>query len=272
MAGTRLALLLRALRVGKEGRRGGSPLSIEALFEAATEATLIIDAAQGTILAANPAAARMLGAPRAALVGSPWLTAFASDAALSLTQLEARAYTLGTAPAVRVSVRAVSREVEVSLSLVRSAPAEYLLAHLTPAPGHPVVATEEAGTAASTDALASAADAFLITDAGLTIRYANPASATAIGARTVRELVGKSLTRWIEFSQDQLTALATQMSAREAVASVRAPLASTDKGVGRPLDLTVVAVPDEPHRCFAFWIREDDATGSPLPGDGSTPD
>jgi PAS domain-containing protein len=267
---SRITNLLKSLRLPKEaGERSAVPrLSIEALFDATLEATLIVDAGQGTVLEANPAAADLLRRARATLVGSPWLGAFSGDSTLALTKLETLAHTAGVAGPVRARLRDADFDVDVALSLVRAAPAEFLLAHLSPAPGFPV-APPIADPLQSTDALAAVADGFVVTDAGLRALYANPAFAVLAGQRAPKDVVGKSLTRWIEFSQEQLSSLAAQMETREAVSVVRALLVPAgSKAAGRPIELTVVAVPDDPQRCFGFWIREASPAATPP---GTTP-
>ena len=106
--------------------------------------------------------------------------------------------------------------------------------------------------------LAGISEAFAVTDPGLRILYANAPFAECVGVRSASETVGKSLTRWLEFSQADLDGLATQMQAREATSMLRIPLRPARGPAGtRAVDLTVVAVPDEPQRCFGFWLRDD---------------
>ena len=254
----RLGTLLQALRRAR--RAPGAPsaqrLSIAALFDATLEAMLIIDAGQGTVVEANPAAANLLGRPREELAGVAWLGLFSGSSVLGLTKLEAITHAAGRAEPIRAAVRASSREVEVALSLVRTASHEYLLCHLLATPGD--APGEPPGGAAPSDVLAGISEAFAVTDPGLRILYANAPFAECVGVRSASETVGKSLTRWLEFSQADLDGLATQMQAREATSMLRIPLRPARGPAGtRAVDLTVVAVPDEPQRCFGFWLRDD---------------
>ena len=268
----RLTQLLRALRVAKDPS-APSPapgLSIAELYDASPEATLIIDATNGTVIEANPASAELLGRSLERLVGKPWLGAFSATSVLALTKLESVAHATGIAAPIRAVLRDSEREVEVALSLVRSPPAEYLLAHVTATEGFATAAsTAEPGTATE-EVLARAADGFVVTDPGLRILYANQAFARLVGPKSTGGVIGKSLTRWVEFSQDDLTLLTRQMETREAVSAIRTSLRpSTAKALPRTVELTAVAVPDEPQRCFGFWVTDHGEAGA---GPPATPD
>ncbi len=261
----RLTQLLRALRVAKDPASAAmSPgLSIAELYDASPEATLIIDATNGTVIEANPASAELLCRPLERLVGGPWLGAFSATSVLALTKLESVAHATGTASPIRAVLRDSEREVDVALSLVRSPPAEFLLAHITATDAFPASGAAADPGAAAAEFLARAADGFVVTDPGLKILYANHAFARLVGPKSSAGVVGKSLTRWVEFTQEDMTLLTRQMETREAVSAIRTSLKSSDaKAAPRRVELTAVAVPDEPQRCFGFWVTDQGEAGA----------
>jgi len=172
-------------------------------------------------------------------------------------------------------LRDSDREVEVALSLVRSPPAEYLLAHVTATEELRVPSGAADATVAASEVLARAVDGFVVTDPGLRILYANQAFARLVGPKAPGDVIGKSLTRWIGFTQDDLTTLTRQMATREAVSAIRTTLKpGAMKAPARMVELTAVAVPDEPQRCFGFWVTdhgEADSTGSGNPSRAGQP-
>ena len=114
---------------------------------------------------------------------------------------------------------------------------------------------------------ARAADGFVVTEPGLRILYANQAFARLVGLKAAGDVIGKSLTRWVGFSQEDLTTLTRQMETREAVSAIRTSLKpSPSKAPTRTVELTAVAVPDEPQRCFGFWVKDH---GEPGPADAN---
>lgn len=253
----RLTTLLQSLRLVRRvvGTPAGLRLSVVELFDASLEATLIVDAAHGTVLEANSAAAELFGRSRERLTNLPWLGLFSGASAICLSKLDAITRSVGRADPIRAEVRDSQREVDVSLSLVRAASIEYLLCHLTVANGGPVMAPLSDPGLVSMAMLGRVADGFAVADPGLRILYANRAFAELAGLKSATEATGKSLTRWLAFSQDDLTALGTQMQAREAVTSMHTSFQPLNpKLAPHAVDVTVVAVPDDPQRCFGFWI------------------
>jgi PAS domain-containing protein len=267
----RLTTLFRTLRTAK-GPIAGSPepgMSIAQLYDASPEATLIIDATNGTVIEANPASAELLGRSLERLVGGPWLAAFSATSVLALTKLESVAHAAGIAAPIRAVLRDSEREVDVALSLVRALPAQYMLAHVTPAGGFPAPSAAADSAGAASEFLARAADGFVVTEPGLRILYANQAFARLVGLRAAGDVIGKSLTRWVGFNQDDLTTLTRQMETREAVSAIRTSLKpSPSKAPARTVELTAVAVPDEPQRCFGFWVKDHGDRG---PADADDP-
>jgi PAS domain S-box-containing protein len=249
--------LMKAL--GTSARRPASPAPTGNpdvwLFAGASQPVLIVDLATDSIIEANPAAATLLGMSRADLIGNAFITIFAADSAPALTQSMATARLAGSGKRVTARTRGGrgSREVGVTLSVVRAQNDSYLLARMVTSP----LEAAESGTAEVSsmvlDVIEKAPEGFVVTDLGLRVSYANRAFIDLAGLESPGELRGKSLAHWLELSQMDLARLHDQMARREAVTVWKTTLRRSSFST-REVEVTAVAVPDGNEGCWGFRI------------------
>jgi len=248
--------LLAVLRASplREAPRGPAPLADACLYAAATEAVLMLEAATGSIIEANPAAARLLCVPRTRLLGASLLQSFDGGAALALTRAINLVRREGTAQVLTARTRDGRSEVQLALSLVRVGPESYVLARLgQPAPDR---RTDGDGVTTSVvlDLIGEASEGFVVTDPELHVLYANQAFAELAGIDSPQQALGHSLVRWLELTQADLTALAVQRARREAVTVHETRLRATS-GKTQGVELWAVAVADGEQPCWGFRLH-----------------
>jgi PAS domain-containing protein len=249
-----IAVLLKALRASARSRdlRPPSVASDAWLFAASSQAVLIVDLINLTLIEANPAAASLLASTRSALIGSSIFNAFAKDSEKALRQAVAGARLGGSSSvSTHAASRALSQELDVTLSLVHAGSDSYLLMHLT----SPLL--RDPGTEVSSpvlDVIEQCPEGFVLTDLGLRVTYANRAFIDMAGLDSPEDLRGKSLAHWLEFSQNNLAALETQSKRREAV-SVWTTTLRASSFRRQQVEITAVAVPDGAYPCWAFRVH-----------------
>jgi nitrogen-specific signal transduction histidine kinase len=242
---------------------GYAELPFEWLFAAASESVVVVDAASGLIVAANPAAALHLQSTRAALIGTPLLKAVdaARVGALDLSlECASRA---GRAAPIIVRARDGGMELSATVSLFRNPPESYWLVRLT-ANSH-TDADSDADTDGGRDevhesptspvlaAIEGATVGFLIADSDLRIEYANRAFIDMIEVGCLEDLRSQSLQRWLQFTTSDSARLNAQMCQRQAVTVLDTTLHS-ESGSTRHVEVHAVAVPDEQSACWGFSI------------------
>jgi nitrogen-specific signal transduction histidine kinase len=232
---------------------GYAELPYERLFAAASEAVLVADAASGTVVAANAAAAVRLQSTRAALIGTPLLKAV--DAASEQVLNRALGCASRAGRATPIVVRACNSHTELSatVSLFRRPPESYWLVRLAANPEAGCEVVHEAPVSPVLAAIEGATVGFLVADADLRVEYANRAFIEMIEAGSLEDLRSESLQRWLEFSTGDSARLQAQMCQREAVTVLDTTLRS-ERGSTRHVEVRAIAVPDEESPCWGFSI------------------
>jgi PAS domain-containing protein len=229
-------------------------LPYDQLFAAAAEPVLIVEAATERIVEANPAAAALLRSTRPALVGALLTDGFVASGAESLRGSLSRACRHGSSNPLSVRTRDGGAELTATLALFRTAAQSYVLVRLT-APPSAVLHNLRGGSRSKVlDAIESASVGFLMTDSSFKVEYANPAFVEMIELSSVDEVLGKTLTRWLELSSADFARLSEQMSQRKAVTVLTTRL-RPDQKRSRDVEVSAVAVPDQENACWGFSIR-----------------
>jgi PAS domain-containing protein len=228
-------------------------LSYEWLFDAAAEAVLVIEEASGTVIEANLAAARLLHAERAALIGRSLLNLFHTSCAMALKEslAQARGGSGGSARGMCIPDR--RGKLNLTMSIFHAAvDASYMLLRLAADDGSALAIAPES---AVFDAIEGAVSGFLVTDSELRVQYANPAFAQMIDVDSPEELEGESIARWLELSEDDRLRLRAQMAQNEAVTEWVTRLHSPRQPL-RQVEVRAVAVPSDTAPCWGFTVRE----------------
>lgn len=225
------------------------------LFEAAPEPVLIIDAIRGSIVNANVAAARLLQRRRSELVGTLLARAFDSASHRVVENSIAAALVHGVARTGSIRVPNTAVVLVATLSLVRVAGKAYMLSRFRTLAEDAESDMPHLEAPAMSEAIENNADAFALTDSELRVEYANRAFLQMIELDSTQEVCGRSLTRWLGLTQDDLGRMRRQMAARESVSSLITTLLS-GQSAPRDVEALAIAVPDGPDTCWGFSIRE----------------
>ena len=228
------------------------------LFSVAVEPVIIIDAATNRIVQANPAAAQLLQSSHSALVGAPLGGLLDASCAADLARSLEAARTTGVADGVTLRSPSNGAELRAKLSLFRSDTGAYVLVHLAPGSGGAgdrPSADKDPAESPVLDAIDGAAVGFLLTDSGMRIEYANQAFTELVRLGSPDHARGKSLMCWLDLSEGDLAQLRDQMLLRRATSVMTAAL-RTESNSPLEVEVCAVAVPDGPHTCWGFTIRE----------------
>jgi PAS domain S-box-containing protein len=232
----------------------GSELCYRSLFASAAEPVLIVAALSEMVVEANPAAARLMGTDRSALVGMPFIDAFETSSAELLRRSLAIARAAGRASAIAVRVRNLRAPVGLKISLFRDAPDSYLLVRLREQPAQRRARASDPSDSAVLRAIEGASIGFLLTDVDLRVEYANPAFIEMLGLRSAEQVCGKSLAGWLELSAADLARLNQRLLQRRAATLPRVKLQCT--AGGSPwVEVHAVAVPDGRDTRWGFTLR-----------------
>ena len=229
-------------------------LSYEWLFDAAGEAVLVVEETSGSVVEANLAAARLLHAERAAVIGKSLLSLFHTSSVATLKESLAQAR--GGAGACARAIATPDRRSELSLTMsvfhVEAADS-YMLVRL--AAGDAAASPDAAPESAVFEAIEGAVTGFLVTDSELRVQYANPAFAQMIEVASPEDTEGESIARWLELTQEDRNRLRAQMARNEAVTDLVTRLRAV-RGTGREVEVRAVAVPGDTAPCWGFTVRE----------------
>jgi PAS domain-containing protein len=236
------------------GERETAGIDSEWLFAASTQAVLIVDAEAGSILRANPAAALLLNLTSAALAGAAFLSIFDDASAAALWRDISEANSSGSAPASIVRERQAGRSLSVQLSLVRSAPQNYLLVRLEFGRSVAARAPKSNPESAVMAAIDAAPLGFLIAAADFHVEYANQAFVRMIKAHSQAAVRGSSILRWLRFEAADLSQLSARLSQRQS-AHMLTTVLHPNFGLPQRVEVCAVPVPDGLNTQWGFTLR-----------------
>jgi PAS domain-containing protein len=239
---------------------GDAGLPCDWLFSLAVEPVIIVDVRTNCIVQANPAAAQLLRRPHSRLVGESFAGVFDPSSSLPLKRSMETALVAGVADEGIFRLPGDATELRARLTLFRADSDSYLLVRLAAGvsdelePG-PATAPRDRAQSPVFDAIDGASVGFLLTDSGLRIEYANQAFTRMIGLPSAGQALGRSVVGWLELSEVDLARLRDQMLQREATSLMTACLRSESRS-SIEVEICAVAVPDGPHTCWGFTVRE----------------
>lgn len=224
------------------------------LFEMASEAVLVVDAATLRITEANPAAADLLGESVKRLVGRTFPEGFDADSMHAIKALLAAARSAGRSDDLRVRLASGQREFLLAASLFRQDNSAYFLVRL---------ARQEAGTNATTvpkrksvllELVENAPDGFVVTDLTGRILTANRAFIDLAQIATEELVRNESLERWLGRPGVDLKVLISNLRQHGAVQLYATTLLG-EFGTSTEVEISAVAVPHADEPCLGFTIR-----------------
>ena len=227
------------------------------LFQVASEAVLIVDAATGKLEEINPAATALFGV-EAAKPG--WMPADSFEPALDspsnagMRALFARVRDSGHGETA--SGRLIGRpgEFRVAASLFRQEKAAHLLVRVSSIDADQKT-PQSSGQNALLKLIESAPDAFVVTDLNGLILTANRAFIDLAQLATEAQVRAQSLEKWLGRTGVDLNVLITNLRQRGAV-RLFATVMRGEYGASTEVEISGVAVTEGEQPCLGFTIRD----------------
>ena len=223
------------------------------LFQVASEAVLILDAASEKLEEANPAAYKLLG-DKARTAGWTFTESLDSLSVPGVQQLFAALRSNGRAESVAVRFAASPEVFSLSGSLFRQENSTHLLVRIN---------TTQAGNASSENsttqlwmkALENAPDAFALTDMDGRVMNVNRAFLELTQLASEALVRGESLQKWLGRSGVDMNVLVSNIKQRGSV-RLYATTMQGEYGAKSDVEISAVSVDSGDHPCLAFTIRD----------------
>jgi len=225
------------------------------LFQMASEAVLIVDAATLKVIEANPASSVLLGESERRIVSRPFLDAFDAESAQAIETMLAGVRTAGRADDVNARMIGSERQLVISAQLFRHESSSLFLVRLVPQAQESGLAGLPRSTAAMLAAVvAGAPDAFVITDPEGKILAANPAFVDLAQLVSEEQARGESLERWLGRPGVDLNVMITNLR-QYGMVRLFATTLRGEHGSDADVEISAVAVPQGKPPCMGFTIR-----------------
>ncbi len=227
------------------------------LFQVASEAVVIIDAASGKLEEANPAALALFGVeasrPGWMLAEHFKVEAEAAKPSAGVAAMFARVSTTGHGESLIASL-SQGGAMRVSASLFRQEKTAHLLVRVMPQETARS-AVDGHGQAALLKLIESAPDAFVVTDLEGLIVTANHAFIDLAQLATEAQVKGQSMERWLGRTGVDLNVLISNLRQRGAV-RLFATVMRGEYGASTEVEISGVAVTEGEFPCLGFTIRD----------------
>ena len=219
------------------------------LFDAMAEPVLIVDAADGDIREANPAALHLLETAESSVVGEPLSDLFVKESRKAVERLMDRALSTGQSDAKKARLK-TKGECAVRASAFRQENAAYL-----------IVRFQTAETTAPTAAAPSLSsiiqhlpDGLVVTTASLRVLSVNAAFLKMVHIVDDRQAAGEPLSSWLGRSSTELNMLMSNLKSYGVVRNF-ATVIRDRFGVEDEVEVSAVAAPLEAETAYGFAIR-----------------
>ena len=224
------------------------------LFQMAGEAVLVVDAASGRVLEANPAAATMMGTPAEKMVGQVFPLGLAPRSAKQIATLLAAARRTGRADPVKAELADSRSAVLVSATLLHQDQSHLLLVRLSRADerGHQALGTDS--TALLQLAL-GAPDGLVVTDLDGVVQAANAEFVTLCQMAGEEQMQGQSLERWLGRTDVDLGVLVSNLRQRGAVKLFATTLRG-EFGATTEVEISAVTITRSDPVMLGFTVRD----------------
>jgi transcriptional regulator PpsR len=223
------------------------------LFQIASEAVLVVDASNGRVIEANPAAADLFQQPMRRVIGRSLAEYFDDDGRAALESLLASARVAGRADEVRVGLAGGSREFRVSASLFREDRSSYLLVRAAP-----ILAGDAAAAVGGSrvlDLVESLPDGFVVTDGEGRILSANRAFLDMAELSSEQQALNATLDRWLGRPGVDLNVLLASLREHGSVRMFSTAIQG-NHGAQADVEICAVAAPRGKDASYGFSIRD----------------
>jgi transcriptional regulator PpsR len=223
------------------------------LFQTASEAFVIVDAATGRVTEANPAAAKLLGAEATELTGRPLQDRVAAASRTALSGALAAAVASGRSESVSITDPGETRRIDLRATLFRAAADTLLLCVLRPRDG----GGSQGGELESQvlRLLRRSTDAVVLTDGVGRVLWANDAFLGLAEVALEDQVKGESLDRFLGRPGVDLNVMLQNAEEhgrmRHFSTTLRGAYGSTAQ-----VEISTVHLPGDPRPGFGFVIRD----------------
>lgn len=224
------------------------------LFQMASEAVLIVDAASEKVAEANPAAAQLLGENVNRIVGRSFADCFDRRSGQAVDAVLASIRASGRAEDVRLRLAEPGGDCIVGGTLFRHDKSSSFLIRLTVPHVDPASSADQKARASLLVAVEGSPDAFVVTDMQGRVITANAAFYELVEVLTEQHARGVSLDQWLGRPGVDLNVLLTNLRQHGSV-RLFATTIKGENGVVSEVEITAVAAPSADPPCLGFSIR-----------------
>ena len=225
------------------------------LFQMASEAILVVDAASEKVVEANPAADVLLGDVARRLMGRSFTEIFDGKSPQAVQALLAGVRATGRADEVNVRLGGGKRAFKLSASLFRQEASSLYLVRLAPQDAEEVAAAAPSNVQSQMlRLLESAPDAFVVTGTDGQILAANRAFLDLAQLASEEQTRDESLERWLGRPGVDLNVLVANLRQHGSVRLFATTLRGK-YGTSTEVEISAVAVNNSEQPCFGFTIR-----------------
>lgn len=221
------------------------------LFQLASEAVIVIDAATRKIIEANPAAERLIGGPSGPLIGRAFASAFDSASRDGAVSLLAMAHSGGNLTA-QATLVCNGRPFNVAASLFRQDRASLFLVRFSARDTQMAELPESAQRLM--DVLERIPDAFVVTDESLRIIAENHAFLDIARLASKEQARGQSLESFLGRPEIDRNILVSSLRQHGSLKNF-ATILRNRLGEQEDVEVSAVHVADGDQPCFGFSIR-----------------
>jgi len=225
------------------------------LFQVASEAVLIVDAANRKILEANPAAAHLLDEGGKRLVGRLFPDGFDEAGTQALQGLLGAVRATGRTDSVTVRSADGARQFSASASLFREERSSFFLIRLAALNAAGSVAAIPAQKSKVLEIVSSAPEGFVVTDLDGRIQFANRAFLDLAQLATEEQSRNESLERWLGRPGVDFNLLTAQLREHGSLRLFATQLRG-EFGSIVDVEICAVSVVDGDDPCLGFTIRD----------------
>ena len=224
------------------------------LFQLASEAVLIVDAATSKVIDANPATTELVGAPAQRLVGRPIVDLFDQDGAEAVRSLLAVVRAAGRADDIHAKLAAGDRELRVTASLFRQDKSSHFLVRLGALAQGSAAIVVPRTKSRLLSIVENLPDGFVVAGLDRRILTVNRAFLDMAQLASEELVRGEPLDRWLGRSEVDVNVLVASLKEHGSVRRFSTVLRG-EYGSAEEVEVSAVSVAAGDQPCLGFTIR-----------------
>lgn len=222
------------------------------LFQIASEAVLIVDAASLKIVEVNPSASQLIGKPRAKTAGESLFRLFDPESEQPLQLLLAQVRASGRGNDIKARLAGNDQSFDVSASLFRQENASHFLIRMANESGSAQAAP--GARSQLLDVVEQLPDGFVVTDLDHHILTANAAFLDLAQLASSEHAQGELLERWLGRTSVDVNVLFANLREHGSVRNF-STIVQGEYGITEEVEVSAVSVPDGEQPCLGFAVR-----------------